>query len=292
MKKVFFNLLNLFKKYQYLLFKLPKESRLRQGFTIVELLVVIVVIGILAAITIISYTGIKNKAVIVSLASDLSGASKLLKMDQITNSAYPTTLSLANDGRGIPSSAGTIYQYDVNNDSVTQTFSLTATNNDYSYNINQDGTVVSGGRNLLKNSRMNYIPTGTGTGSVKELIVDPIHGSVLHVNAQWVYQSGVMSITQDYQVGDNLNISFYAKSSVQADLSFTLYDSSPVVSNIIRADIGTDWGYYTGTAIVSRISGSTVNFYYYPSNAGVEFWFKNIKVEKGGSATNWTPSIE
>ncbi|PIZ60082.1 hypothetical protein COY18_01845, partial [Candidatus Saccharibacteria bacterium CG_4_10_14_0_2_um_filter_41_11] len=33
-----------------------------RGFTIVELLVVIVVIGILAAITIVSYTGITAKA--------------------------------------------------------------------------------------------------------------------------------------------------------------------------------------------------------------------------------------
>jgi general secretion pathway protein G len=38
----------------------PKTNQL--GFTIVELLVVIVVIGILAAITIVSYTGITAKA--------------------------------------------------------------------------------------------------------------------------------------------------------------------------------------------------------------------------------------
>ena len=50
------------------------------GFTIVELLVLIVVIGTLAAITIISYTGIKNKATVASLVSDLDGASKLLSM--------------------------------------------------------------------------------------------------------------------------------------------------------------------------------------------------------------------
>jgi len=38
---------------------------LNRGFTIVELLVVIVVIGILAAITVVSYTGISQKAVTV-----------------------------------------------------------------------------------------------------------------------------------------------------------------------------------------------------------------------------------
>ena len=37
------------------------------GFTIVELLVVIVVIGILVAITIVSYTGLSSKATVASL---------------------------------------------------------------------------------------------------------------------------------------------------------------------------------------------------------------------------------
>lgn len=39
-----------------------KNIKLKQGFTIIELLVVIVVIGILAAITIVSYTGVTKKA--------------------------------------------------------------------------------------------------------------------------------------------------------------------------------------------------------------------------------------
>ncbi|PIQ71162.1 hypothetical protein COV88_01465 [Candidatus Saccharibacteria bacterium CG11_big_fil_rev_8_21_14_0_20_41_19] len=51
-------------------------ARTSSGFTIVELLVVIVVIGILAAITIVSYTGITQKAIIASLTSDLDGSSR------------------------------------------------------------------------------------------------------------------------------------------------------------------------------------------------------------------------
>ena len=48
----------------------------RRGFTIVELLVVIVVIGILATITIVTYIGISSKATLANLQSDLVGASQ------------------------------------------------------------------------------------------------------------------------------------------------------------------------------------------------------------------------
>jgi len=47
------------------------KTSLRQGFTIVELLIVIVVIGILAGITVIAYNGIQNRANDTAIKSDM-----------------------------------------------------------------------------------------------------------------------------------------------------------------------------------------------------------------------------
>jgi len=51
--------------------KKNEKNKLRTGFTIIELLVVIVIIGILAAITLVSYNGIQAKARDASVMSDL-----------------------------------------------------------------------------------------------------------------------------------------------------------------------------------------------------------------------------
>ncbi len=50
----------------------------QRGFTIVELLIVVVVIAILAAITIVAYNGIQNRAYETAIQSDLSANGKIL----------------------------------------------------------------------------------------------------------------------------------------------------------------------------------------------------------------------
>lgn len=63
-----------------------------RGFTIVELLVVIVIIGILATITIVSYNGVQNKARTASAltsAQEVQNKADLYAAD-IGNGIYPT----------------------------------------------------------------------------------------------------------------------------------------------------------------------------------------------------------
>lgn len=61
------------------------------GFTIVELLVVVVVVAILAAITIVSYSGISNRANDTVVQSDISSMSKKLQIYLADQGTYPDT---------------------------------------------------------------------------------------------------------------------------------------------------------------------------------------------------------
>lgn len=55
-----------------------RQNKKQKGFTIVELLIVIVVIGILAAISIVAYNGVQERARVQRANSDLSAIAKAI----------------------------------------------------------------------------------------------------------------------------------------------------------------------------------------------------------------------
>lgn len=114
--------------------KVKKES----GFTIVELLVVIVVIGILAAITIVSYTGITARSYAAANkqnASSIISAAETLKADvlglfpaPISTPATMTSNINTNNTAKIPSTISVTGQYTGQSAQTPAVIMPTATN--------------------------------------------------------------------------------------------------------------------------------------------------------------------
>jgi len=112
----------------------------RSGFTIVELLIVVVVIAILAAITIVAYNGIQNRAKQSAAQSAVSQASKKVLAYAVDNAdQYPPDLAAA----GITNTTGLQYSY--NNSVTPRTYGITATNGAFSYYISSASPQVTAG---------------------------------------------------------------------------------------------------------------------------------------------------
>lgn len=90
----------------------------QKGFTIVELLIVIVVIGILAAITIVAYNGIQGRSRTAALQSDAHNGRVQLELIKNDTGSYPA------DASSLKKSADTTWQYTLVNDG----YCLAATN--------------------------------------------------------------------------------------------------------------------------------------------------------------------
>lgn len=79
---------------------LPAHSN-NKGFTIVELLIVVVVIAILAALSLVAYNGITSRSKEVAAEARLSSLVKEIELYQVQNGQYPVdTTSLQSSGDG------------------------------------------------------------------------------------------------------------------------------------------------------------------------------------------------
>ncbi len=64
-------------------------NKRQRGFTIVELLIVIVVIAILATVSVVAYTGIQNRANDMVIEADISEVIKYLEIAKVDLGRYP-----------------------------------------------------------------------------------------------------------------------------------------------------------------------------------------------------------
>jgi type IV pilus assembly protein PilA len=82
-----------------------RQMKKQSGFTIVELLIVIVVIGILAAITIVAYNGIQNRSKTTSAKAVANSIVKKIEAWNASEGSYPSYCQLATNTKAPTGSA-------------------------------------------------------------------------------------------------------------------------------------------------------------------------------------------
>ncbi len=137
----------------------------RRGFTIVELLIVIVVIAILAVITIVAYNGIQNRAKDSAVQSAaLQAGKKVLSYAPLNADAFPLETTFRQD-LGLPQNTTQLtYDYFVTDTRKAFCMSVadTTKNPEVAYSFTQDGKIVGGRcvKNLITNPNFNQSGTG------------------------------------------------------------------------------------------------------------------------------------
>jgi prepilin-type N-terminal cleavage/methylation domain-containing protein len=156
-----------------------------RGFTIVELLVVIVVIGVIASVALVSYSGVSQKATEVALQSDTRNAARQIQLFQVENGLYPETIDceqpVSSTNICIDFSGDTsIQSYTYDNVSYPQTYNLELSNDEIAYAVDEGDQIiiteyspdlsasVGGGNPILSIQNYSSYKAPTNEGIIRE----------------------------------------------------------------------------------------------------------------------------
>lgn len=164
--------------------------RQRQGgFTIVELLIVIVVIAILATISVVAYNGIQNRANDAAVQSDLRNIGQKVVSYQVLNDKYPNSAGTFSSAVG----PGT---FKVSAGAYGNHYTPAASNG-YNMAYCLDSTVGTGGFALIAASKSGTVyvfkngSVAQGIGPLKtigQLCTD--NGQPTPHSSTWLYSNG------------------------------------------------------------------------------------------------------
>lgn len=265
-------------------FTLFITPRKRHGFTVIELVVVIVVIGILAAISITVYGGVTKRAVETSMQSDLDTGSAVLELDNRQNGAYPSNAASANGGKGLATSTGNILTYTLKPYGYCIATVNAATSNTYAYksstrttqNGNCDsivstlaGSGVAGFMNGTGiNAQFNYPGSIAVDASGNVYTVDNTNPRVRKITSSGVVTTLAGNGTTGFADGSAINAMFYNPNGIAVDTSGNVYvadtynqrirkiTSSGVVSTLAGSGpTGALCGYTDGAGTIARFCG-------------------------------------
>ena len=232
----------------------------RTGFTIVELLIVIVVIGILAAITIVAFNGIQGRARTAVIKSDISQAVRKLEAVKVTNASgmYPATQADA----GLQPSAGNTLNYYY--DSLTNRYCVEVYNGTTTFFSVDMGQTVSSGRC----TGSGLIAWWTMNNTTNDQIAAGNNGAAVGLVGT-TGQNGTPNSAYLYNATDSI---------MTVPTSASLHPESMSMALWVRP---TSWSTTAASVFIAKRTGNSGYFFHYLTAP------QTVHIDIGGSANRW-----
>ncbi len=268
-----------------------KQYKTDNGFTLVELLIVIVVIAILAAITIVAYNGVSGNARNSVLKADLAQAAQKLETYKVDNNGnYPNILSDAQIGNG---SGLYAYRYSA----TTNSYCLTESNaSAYSYVTNVLRTPQGGTCDGINGWWLMNGDGSDSSGNANSVAtLTAVSGQGQNNNSTGAYVFDGTTSTQ-FAINDSPSLDPTMGITVSAWVKVTAYNTVAGASGVVSKDI-------SGTlsnppyALVVNGTGTWVGSINTASNAvtsptcpnilSLGVWYFLVMTADGANVTNY-----
>lgn len=242
-------------------------NKKQKGFTIIELLVVIVVIGILASTAIFSYGNWKQRTTLNQLKSDLNGATAAMESARNFGSGYPATIPPSfQPSDGVTLTGGVL--------PGGTSFCLVATSGTTTATMGPGGMTLTG-VNLLNNSNVEKTSTSE---FFQYADLAPIFDAC-----------GITQYTISFDI-KSANTTTQSKTLVYMQNGNTARYTFPgqyitVTTSYTRQSVTVTPKLYDPAAPKSMLA------FYGVYGSGNTSSVKNVKVELGAPATAWTPAL-
>lgn len=248
---------------------MKNRKRKSFGFTIVELLVVVVVIGILASVAIVAYSGISQRAKDASLSSDLTQAKKQIEAFYAINSVYPTANNCTNTAATeicLKTTTGNTLTYTPLPTSVSPTsYTLTGSN------------AVSATPASLRSSAAGALATHQ-SGDILLAFACNSSATIPTFSADWTV---LVSRSSGYSGAIAYKMATSASTSVGTITNYQYFNTVSVSGGSRTTTTGTSPSFSAGTATGVN-SGNTINIPTIGSTASAQLQFAHACGVAGG----------
>jgi prepilin-type N-terminal cleavage/methylation domain-containing protein len=274
----------------------------KQGFTIVELLIVVVVIAILAAITIVSYNGITNRAKESAAQSTAAQVGKKVAQVSITNAeTVPADKAAFLTATGFTESGDTTYDYIASADQKNYCVTASKQGITYSYSSNS-GSAVKGRcvTNLIANPSAVGAPSpyfslagGSYAPSTRAIATDRFRTGPSSLR-NIVTGSGQLSVMGRpaapflVQAGESLSWSYWVYASKAGNATDLAEGARPVGGSYINSGPqaisipANTWTKFSRTwQATEDVNVSQIGFYNFQAVSGDSLWFDDLTVQRG-----------